>query len=158
MKFLALFFLLPALLAAGIPPWPPWRWGRPWARRRRPCGDPNNPADCRPGAFWEESLYSGAFRGMDGSLLLVPMDGRTAASPAGEAEYSYFARGGMSWVVPYAAGLYALACQVKPEVDFAEFLAAAQATARPVSVQKDGELPYGRVVDPAALLAVLEGG
>lgn len=96
---------------------------------------------------------------MDGSLLLVPMDGRTAASPAGEEEYGYFAQGGMSWAVPYVAGLYALACQVKPEVDFAGFLAAAQATARPVSIQRDGgELPYGRVVDPAALLAVLERG
>ena len=55
------------------------------------------------------------------------------------------------------AGLYALACQVKPEVTYEEFLAAAQATARPVSVWRGGETeyPYGRAVDPAALLEAL---
>lgn len=130
----------------------------PWmGMGRRRCGDPNDLADCRPGAFWSESLYSGEYRGADGSLLLVPMDGRTAASPAGEAEYAYFAEGGMSWAVPYVAGLYALACQVKPEVTFEEFLAAAQATARPVSVRpgEGREYPYGKVVDPAALLEAL---
>lgn len=130
----------------------------PWmGMGRKPGGDPDGLGDCRPGAFWEESLYSGAFWGGDGSLLLVPMDGRTAASPAGEAEYAYFAQGGMSWAVPYVAGLYALACQVKPEVTYEEFLSAAQATARPVSVEHEGEVyPYGNVVDPAALLEALE--
>ena len=131
----------------------------PWmgmGRRRR--GSYNNRADFRPGVFWQELLYSGEFRGADGSLLLVPMDRRTAASPAGAEEYVQFAEGGMSWAVPYVAGLYALACQVKPEVTFAEFLAAAQATANPISIWKDedAEYPYGRVVDPAALLAALE--
>lgn len=120
-------------------------------------GDPNRRADCRPGAFWEESLYSGEYRGADGSLLLVPMDRRTVASPAGEGEYAYYAQGGMSWVVPYVAGLYARACQVRPEVTFEEFLAAAQAAANPVSIwsEEGREYLYGRVVDPAALLAEL---
>lgn len=130
----------------------------PWmGMGREPFGDPNALSSCRPGAFWEESLYSGEFRGADGSLLLVPMDQRTTASPAGEAAYTHFAEGGMSWVAPYVAGLYALACQAKPEVTFAEFLAAAQFTARPVSVRTEegGEYPYGKVVDPAALLEAL---
>ena len=130
----------------------------PWmGMGRTPYGDPDAPEDARPGAFWEELLYTGEFRGRDGSLLLVPMDRRTTASPAGEGEYACFAGGGMSWTAPYVAGLYALACQVKPEVTYGEFLEAAQSTARPVSAWKDGmEYPYGRVVDPAALLAALE--
>ncbi|MCI9578793.1 MAG: S8/S53 family peptidase [Oscillibacter sp.] len=130
----------------------------PWmGMGRTPYGSPDDPEDCRPGAFWEELLYSGEFRGGDGSLLLVPMDRRTAASPAGEAEYAHFAEGGMSWAVPCVAGLYALACQVKPEVTFEEFLTAAQATARPLSVRQDGaEYPYGKAVDPAALLDALK--
>lgn len=129
----------------------------PWVGMgRAPYGDPNALEDCRPGAFWEESLYSGEYRGTDGSLLLVPMDRRAAASPVGEAEYAFFAEGGMSWAVPYVAGLYALACQVKPEVTYEEFLSAAQATARPLSVRKgETEYPYGRAVDPAALLEAL---
>lgn len=129
----------------------------PWiGMGREPYGDPNEPADCRPGAFWEELLYSGEYGG-DENTLLLPMDRRTTAAPAGEGEYAYFAEGGMSWVVPYAAGLYALACQVRPEVTYEEFLAAAQATAVPVSVQSEEgrAYPYGRVVDPTALLARL---
>ncbi|WP_297872073.1 S8/S53 family peptidase [uncultured Oscillibacter sp.] len=127
----------------------------PWmGMGRTPYGDPGRLEDCRPGAFWEEQLYSGEYRGADGSLLLVPMDRRTAASPAGPEEYAYFPEGGMSWAVPWVAGLYALACQVKPEVTFEEFLAAAQATAHPVSIWKDErtEYPCGKAVDPAALL------
>ncbi len=130
----------------------------PWmGMGRTPYGDPNHLEDCRPGAFWEEVLYSGEYRGADGSLLLTPMDRRTMASPAGMEAYACFAEGGMSWVVPYVAGLYALACQVKPEVTFEEFLAAAQATARAVSVRRD-ETEYlcGKAVDPAALLEELQ--
>ena len=108
-------------------------------------------------AFWEEALYSGEYRGADGSLLLVPMDRRTTASPSGEDAYAHFAEGGMSWAVPWVAGLYALACQTKPEVTFEEFLTAAQATARPVSLRRDGaDYPYGKAVDPAALLDALK--
>ena len=130
----------------------------PWmGMGRRRYGSYNNRADFRPGAFWEESLYSGEYRG-DENTLLVPMDRRTTASPAGENAYACFAEGGMSWAVPYAAGLYALACQVKPEVTYEEFLSAAQATARPVSIWKDGKTEYfcGKAVDPAALLAALQ--
>lgn len=130
----------------------------PWmGMGRARYGDPNDPADCRPGAFWEDELYSGEYRGADGQMLLVPMDGRTAASPAGAGEYAYFAEGGMSWAAPYVAGLYALACQVRPEVTFEEFLAAARSTARPVSIRKGAEeYPYGKAVDPAALLEALD--
>lgn len=130
----------------------------PWmGMGREPYGDPNDLADVRPGAFWEEYLYNGEYRGTDGSLLLVPMDRRTAASPAGEGEYACFAQGGMSWVAPYVAGLFALACQVRPEVTYEEFLAAARATADPISIRSaEGKAyPYGKVVDPAALLARL---
>lgn len=131
----------------------------PWmGMGREPYGDPDDPAACRPGAFWEELLYSGEYGG-DENTLLVPMDRRTAASPAGEGEYAYFAEGGMSWVVPYAAGLYALACQVKPEITYEEFLAAAHATANPVSIRSEEgrEYPCGRAVDLVALLSGLRG-
>lgn len=130
----------------------------PWTGMgRRRYGSYNNRADFLPGVFWEENLYSGEYSGKE-STLLVPMDRRTTASPAGEDAYAYFAEGGMSWAVPYVAGLYALACQVKPEVTYEEFLSATQATARPVSIWKDEktEYFYGKAVDPAALLEALD--
>ena len=125
---------------------------------RAPYGDPNAVEDCRPGIFWEDGLYNGDYRGADGSLLLVPMDRRTLAAPSGGGEYAHYASGGMSWAVPWVAGLYALACQVKPDVTFEEFNEAARASARPVSVTREGvKYPYGKVVNPQALLEALAG-
>jgi hypothetical protein len=61
-------------------------------------------------------------------VLLVPMDSRTTASPTGRHDYVFYRSGGLSWSVPYLAGLYALACQVKPDVTAEEFLAVASRT------------------------------
>jgi hypothetical protein len=52
----------------------------------------------------------------DRQLVSFPMDSRTVASPTGNEDYVFYNQGGMSWVVPYVAGLYALACQVKPDI------------------------------------------
>ena len=99
--------------------------------------------------------------------LRIPRGGRLFAfgpdGPAdhgltgGPSEYAYFSEGGTSWTVPWIAGLYALACQVKPDVTFAEFLDAAQATAEPISIWRSEteEFPYGKTVNPAALLEEL---
>lgn len=51
----------------------------------------------------------------------IPMDNRGVASPTGEHDYVKFQGGGSSWCVPYIAGVYALACQVEPNVDGKEF-------------------------------------
>ncbi len=52
----------------------------------------------------------------NGQVLRVPMDSRTAASPTGARDYAFYRFGGLSWAVPWAAGLYALACQVDPDM------------------------------------------
>jgi len=60
--------------------------------------------------------------------LLVPMGARATAGPTGAEDYAFYRLGGTSWTVPYLAGLYALACQVRPEITPEEFWAAALAT------------------------------
>jgi hypothetical protein len=60
--------------------------------------------------------------------LLVPMGARTTASPTGEGDYAFYRQGGTSWAVPYLAGLYALACQVRRDITPEQFWAAALAT------------------------------
>jgi len=91
---------------------------------RDPGGDPE--------AVASYALSSGLRRNLamrKGSpILLVPMDVRTAASPTGAEDYVFYRQGGISWAVPYLAGLYALACQVKPDVTPEKFWAAALAT------------------------------
>lgn len=49
-------------------------------------------------------------------MIIVPSDYRTMASWKGYNEYMYNGKGGMSWSVPYLAGIFALALQVNPEL------------------------------------------
>lgn len=53
--------------------------------------------------------------------LCLPMDNRCVAAPTGINDYVIYQNGGLSWSVPYLAGVYALACQVKPDINFKEF-------------------------------------
>nr|WP_243151682.1 S8 family serine peptidase [Anaerotruncus colihominis] len=123
---------------------------------RAPYGDPNDPAQRLPGRFWQPALFGGEYT--TSRALLVPMDRRTAASPSGTDEYAYYVNGGMSWAIPYIAGLYALACQVDPDVTFEQFTGAAIETAQPLSLLHEGrQYSYGRLVNPAALLGKING-
>lgn len=48
--------------------------------------------------------------------IIIPNDYRTVASWRGNNEYTYYGKGGLSWAVPYLAGLFALALQTNPNV------------------------------------------
>ncbi|BCJ93679.1 hypothetical protein acsn021_12480 [Anaerocolumna cellulosilytica] len=61
--------------------------------------------------------------------LCIPMDNRCVAAPTGINDYAIYQSGGLSWSVPYLAGVYALACQVKPDINFNEFWKIALETA-----------------------------
>lgn len=67
--------------------------------------------------------------------IIIPSDYRTMASYAGTEEYMYNGKGGMSWSVPYLAGLFALALQVNPDLTKEEIANAINKTA---SVNKKG--------------------
>jgi hypothetical protein len=75
---------------------------------REPVNDPEDPASYYPVTAWG--------LGLNEPTLLIPMDARTTAAPTGAGDYAFYRQGGWSWVAPYLAGLYALACQVKPDV------------------------------------------
>jgi hypothetical protein len=49
------------------------------------------------------------------------MDSRTTASPTGKEDYVFYRQGGWSWAIPYLAGMYTLAVQVKPDITPEEF-------------------------------------
>lgn len=68
--------------------------------------DPDTPSSYRRGRYGH----------MDNALL-IPAGNRTIASHHGPDVYTYDRTGGMSWAVPYMAGLAALAYQVKPQID-----------------------------------------
>ena len=49
-------------------------------------------------------------------LVCVPCAGRTTSSVLDELHYIYWAKGGLSWAMPYVLGLYAIAIEIDPSL------------------------------------------
>lgn len=120
---------------------------------RDPLADPEQFNSYVPGLFWAKDFYDGN-RYID--WLIVPMDSRSTAGPHGTQDYVFFRQGGASWSIPYIAGVYALAAQVKPSITPDEFWALALRTGRIIQLSHDGKtLPFGPILDPVSLIQAL---
>jgi len=114
---------------------------------RAPLSDPYRFDSYSPGHFWVRSWEARR------ESLLVPMDSRCVAAPNGNEDYMFNRAGGASWTVPWVAGLYALACQVKPEITPKEFWEAARRTSVAARAVLDGrEVEFGHTMNPSGLL------
>ncbi len=121
---------------------------------RAPLADPDKFESYEPGLWWASDFY---VSNRISDRLLVPMDSRTTASPGGADEYAFYREGGWSWSIPYIAGMYALAAQVKPTITPDEFWSTAMQTGRTIELQHDGKtFPLGPILDPAALVKALQ--
>ena len=117
---------------------------------RDPLADPNEFQSYEPGSWWQKSFYE---QGLSTDTLLVPMDSRTTASPTGIEDFVFYRQGGWSWSIPYLAGMYALAVQVKPEITPEEFWKTALRTGRTIQIIHDGrEYELGVILDPQSLI------
>ena len=120
---------------------------------RSPESDPDRGDSYGPAARWAAEFYDGRLPPDD---VWVPVDTRVTASPTGPAERVFYRWGASSLMVPYLAGLYALAAQVDPTITRERFVALARDTGRVDSVSHAGRThQLGRVVDPAALIEAL---
>jgi hypothetical protein len=90
------------------------------------------------------SNYVNQFAFPPKNALGVPAGNRSTASHTGPADYVFWREGGMSWTVPYLAGLAALACQVDPELNPKSIRALWTKTATKTSA--------GLVVNPPAFI------
>jgi hypothetical protein len=83
----------------------------------------------------------------DSLRLYAPCSGRTQAEEykRGEAGYQYGARGGLSWSIPYAAGVLALGWELKPQLTAERMVALLQESA----FVKDGH----KIVNPSEFIA-----
>lgn len=119
---------------------------------RTPTADPERAESYGPGSWWEARFYAQPEK-LTGDILMAPMDSRTAASHAGNGEYLWGRVGGLSWTIPYLAGLYALACQVQPNLTPDVFWSAALATAATTTIRNgDSTYSFGKIVDPVTLI------
>lgn len=119
---------------------------------RPPSADPD-----KLDSFSAGIMFTGNRNGSGAETLQVPMDSRTMADPNGEDVY-YFSRvGGQSWIIPWTAGLYALACQIYPAITPEIFKTAALATADSLTFKRDGNTyTLQKVVNPTRLMEKLK--
>jgi hypothetical protein len=121
---------------------------------REPLADPDQFESYEPGLWWAQQFYAGE---QYPDRLLVPMDSRTTASPGGVDEYVFYRQGGWSWSIPYIAGAYALAAQVKPTITPEEFWQLALQTGRTIELKHEGKVyQFGVILDPIALVIELQ--
>lgn len=121
---------------------------------RAPMADPDKFESYTPGMFWSNRLADAR---LPRNALLMPMDSRCTAGPAGAKDYAFYRQGGWSWITPYLAGVYALAVQKKPELTPDEFLSLALKTGRPMNWSQHGNtIPLGNIIDPVALIEALQ--
>lgn len=108
---------------------------------KKPLADANDFNSYKPCRWYPEHTSN---------RLSAPMDYRCIASPTGSSDYVVYPQGGLSWVMPYLAGTYALACQVKPDITPNEFWKVALET----SVTNDASLPG--IINPCGIIDTLE--
>ena len=120
---------------------------------RIPTADPNDFGSYGPGVWWAEQFFAGQ---VASGALLVPMDERTTASPAGTQDYAFYRSGGWSWSIPYIAGVYALAAQVRPDITPDVFWSTALRTGTTIEILHDGRtFSLGPILNPEELIAAL---
>jgi hypothetical protein len=128
-----------------------------FALGRDPLLSPNDINSYRPGLFWEKNFFENYSFYQNENMIMAPMDSRTTASETGNDNYVFYRKGGLSWSIPYIAGVYALACQVKPTITPEEFCSLALSTGDAIDIVKDGETyHFGKIINPVKLIQQLQ--
>lgn len=116
---------------------------------REPLKNADDITSFTKGLFWQNQRYNN-------DELLIPMDCRCTASPTGVNDYVFYRNGGMSWSVPYVAGLYALACQVKPDITPDVFWDEAFNTSDNIYEENSTEVKLGKIINPVKLIEKIQ--
>lgn len=121
---------------------------------RDPLADPDLFTSYVPELYAANNFYSSnRFAGW----LVIPMDSRTTAGPHGIQDLVFYRQGGASWSIPYLAGVYALAVQVKPSITPEEFLGLVLQTGRKIQISHEGKkVSFGPIIDPISLIQTLK--
>lgn len=85
-----------------------------------------------------------------GNVLLIPAGHRTTAAPTGQNDYVNYAKGGVSWQIPYIVGVYTIAKQANPNLTPDEFRKLSVETGTPY-YSPSGQL-VGKIINPENLL------
>lgn len=120
---------------------------------RNPVSDPNDFQSYEPGLFWSNSYYDQSSNKRFQNTVMIPMDSRCTASPTGVNDYVFYTDGGMSWAVPYIAGVYALACQVYPKITPTVFWDIVRKTGEHTVINKnENSTEFGIIINPLKVI------
>lgn len=123
---------------------------------RDPLKNPDDFNSYGPGSWWAKKFYSGREYSPIEEGLLVPMDSRSTASPTGVEDYVFYSIGGWSWSIPYIAALYALCCQIRPDITPHIFWTGALKTGESIEIEKNGKkYQLGKIVNPVKLIQAI---
>ncbi|MEN6391865.1 MAG: S8/S53 family peptidase [Syntrophomonas sp.] len=123
---------------------------------RNPFKDADDLNSYGPGLFLQDWYYSQPDDFNPQKTIWAPMGSRCTAAPTGNEDYAFYRSGGLSWTVPYLSGLYALCCQVKPDITPEQFLAETIATGDTITIVKDGQnRQLGTIPNPERLIEKL---
>jgi Subtilase family len=123
---------------------------------RLPMASPDAFSSYGPGAWWEDNFYQDPINQIAGRLL-VPMDSRTTASPTGVKDYAFYRIGGWSWSIPYIAGMYALAAQVKPKITPDTFWKVVLKTGKTIElIHNRQKYKFGPILYPVLVILYLQ--
>lgn len=109
----------------------------------------------KAGIFWAENFYNDGF--LLENTLLVPMDARTYASFTSPNDYAFETSGGLSWSVPWLAGMYALCLQKIPDLTPEKFIKTAFETGDTISFDyNEKSYQLATVINPEKLLHAIQ--
>ncbi|WP_206154862.1 S8 family serine peptidase [Clostridium muellerianum] len=124
-----------------------------WGLGRENTKNPDDFKSYEPGIFWKSMFFKDNKKFDIEKNFMVPMDSRCTASPTGKSDYVFYKQGGLSWTVPYVAGLYTLCCQVNPNITPEKFLKAVMDTGDIVQIGKQGkEYKLGKIINPEKIV------
>ena len=90
------------------------------------------------------------------NFIAVPYQGIVYAGPSSKYDYIYSGSGGVSWGVPYLAGLYALCCEVDKDMNLEKFLRLADVTSVSNSFDYNGiSYVFNKIIQPEVMISYL---
>jgi len=131
---------------------------------REPLSNPNDYKNYKPSHFLQRKLTQSIDaiiqhqEEVSNRNIWIPIDYRCIASGNGKTDYIFTSEGGISWGIPYLAGVYALACQTNPEITQDEFIDYVIATGDDLTyTHEDNDYSIGKIINPVQLITELKG-
>ena len=123
---------------------------------RDPLADPNGLSSYTPAISYSNDFYTFGRYTHAKEGLLVPMDSKCTAAPTGRKDYAFYRQNDKSVGLAYIAGMYALACQVNPEISPETFWESALNTGDELTFTKNNTtFKLKKIINPLKLIEKL---